>query len=238
MQESLYIVVPAYNETANIERLVDDWYPVVEKRAGGLSRLLVIDDGSRDDTYAHLVSLAATRPLLEPLTKPNSGHGPTLIYGYRRALEAGADWVFQTDSDGQTDPAEFDQMWDARGSWDAQFGNRTERGDGRTRALVERVLCRILRHYFGVDIPDANAPFRLMSAAYLADFLPKLPVDYNLPNAMLTTYGAYFGRRIRFVPISFRSRQAGTNSINVRRIAGIGWRALADFRRLRGELDG
>lgn len=178
----MYIVVPAYNESENVSQLVEKWYPVVERHDdGGLSRLIVIDDGSEDDTYERLQALAADRPLLVALTKTNSGHGPTLIYGYRHALGVGADWVFQTDSDGQTDPSEFDLMWDARADYDAQFGNRTERGDGRGRAFAERTLCRVLRHYFGVCIPDANAPFRLMSAQYLADYLPRLPEDYNLP---------------------------------------------------------
>ena len=237
MSDSLYIVMPAYNESENIARTVEDWYPVVEAHdGGGSSRLVVVNDGSKDDTYGRLLELAKDRPLLQPLDKPNGGHGPTLIFGYRHVIDSGADWVFQTDSDGQTDPTEFDAMWDARGSYDAQFGNRTERGDGKDRAFVERTLCRILKHYFGVSMPDANAPFRLMSAKFLGDYLPKLPADYNLPNAMLATYGVYYGRRVRFVPVTFKPRQAGKNTINVRRIVGIGWKALADFRRLAKEI--
>lgn len=127
-------------------------------------------------------------------------------------------------------------MWDECASYDAQFGNRSQRGDGHDRAFVERVLCRILRHYFGVRLPDANAPFRLMSSSYLSEYLPNLPEDYNLPNAKLSTYGVYYGRRIRFVPITFKPRQAGKNSINIRRIVGIGWRALSDFRKLAEEV--
>ena len=105
--DSLYIVVPAYNESDNIEKFVNDWYPVVEAHSGdGNSRLVIINDGSKDDTYEKLLSLAETRPYLVPLTKTNGGHGPTLIYGYRYAIEQGADYIFQTDSDGQTVPSE------------------------------------------------------------------------------------------------------------------------------------
>lgn len=47
--EKLYIVIPAYNERDNIYQVLDDWYPVVEKHCGGgESRLVVIDDGSKD----------------------------------------------------------------------------------------------------------------------------------------------------------------------------------------------
>ena len=100
--EKLYIVIPAYNERDNIYQILDDWYPVVEKHSGGgESRLVVIDDGSKDDTYAIMQEYAKTHSLFEPLTKPNGGHGATVLYGYHYALEHGADYIFQTDSDGQ-----------------------------------------------------------------------------------------------------------------------------------------
>lgn len=167
------------------------------------------------------------------LTKSNSGHGATVLYGYRHALENHADFIFQTDSDGQTDPHEFEQFWVNRNHYDAQFGNRTERGDGKDRAFVERTLCRILKHYFGVSVPDANAPFRLMTSAYLAEFLPKIPENYNLPNVMLTTFGVYYHKKIDFIPISFKPRRFGTNSINFRKITKIGLQALKDFKKIR-----
>ena len=229
--DTLYIVMPAYNEEANIRETIDAWYPVVERHnGGGSSRLLIINDGSKDGTLRMLQEEQKSRPLLLPLDKPNSGHGPTLIYGYKYALAHGADYVFQTDSDGQTSPDEFGQMWDARNEYDAQFGNRTVRGDGKQRAFVERTLCRILHHYFGVRLPDANAPFRLMSAAYLRKYINRLPESYNIPNAMLSTFGVYYGDRVRFVPISFKPRQGGVNSINVKKIVRIGMNALKDFR--------
>ena len=103
--DKLYIVIPAYNEKDNIERTVNDWYPIIEKyKDNGESRLVVINDGSKDNTYEILCRLAKTRPLLLPLTKTNGGHGSTVLHGYRFAIEQGADFVFQTDADGQTNP--------------------------------------------------------------------------------------------------------------------------------------
>ncbi len=104
--DSLYIVIPAYNEEANVENVVKDWYPVIEKMSDK-SRLVIIDDGSRDNTYKILTRLAEKRPKLIALTKPNAGHGATVLYGYNYAIEKGADYIFQTDSDGQTLPSEF-----------------------------------------------------------------------------------------------------------------------------------
>ena len=74
--DSLYIIIPAYNEEENILRVLEDWYPVVERHSGeGRSRLVVVDDGSRDGTRRILEEYAAEHPLLVPLTKKNGGHG-------------------------------------------------------------------------------------------------------------------------------------------------------------------
>ena len=233
----LYIVIPAYNESANIKKTIEQWYPVVEKHNDeGRSRLVVINDGSKDNTYELLCTCAKDRPLLVPLTKPNGGHGPTLLYGYRYAIDQDTDYIFQTDSDGQTDPAEFEQFWNQRGRYDAVIGNRTERGDGKSRKFVENVVCFLLRLIFGVKVPDANAPYRLMKADLVAQYIGKLPESFNIPNIMLTTFFVYYKEKVKFIPITFKPRQGGTNSINVKKIVKIGWQAVRDFRKLKKEM--
>lgn len=108
-------------------------------------------------------------PKLEILENTDRQHGPKVIALYAEAIKNGADYIFQTDSDGQTDPAEFDRFWELRGKYDGIFGRRNERGDGKARAVVENVVCALLRVYFGVRIPDANAPFRLMKAEVVSN---------------------------------------------------------------------
>ena len=138
---------------------------------------------------------------------------------------------------GQTNPAEFEQFWEARNEYDAVIGYRTERGDGKNRVFVEKVICLLLRIIFGIKVTDANAPFRLMRSGLLKKYIAKLPKDFNLPNIMLTTYYVYFRDRVLFLPISFSSRKAGKNSINLKRIIKIGWTAVGDFYRLRRDID-
>ena len=106
MEDSLYIVMPAYNEEANIEAVVKEWHEVVAK-IGPESRLVVVNDGSKDNTYGKLLELADKYPQLTPVTKENSGHGATLLFAYNYAVDHKADYIFQTDSDGQTNPDEF-----------------------------------------------------------------------------------------------------------------------------------
>ena len=232
--DTLYIVIPAYNESENIKRTIEEWCPVVEKHnGGGASRLVIINDGSRDDTYEIASAECETHPLLTVLTKPNGGHGSTVLYGYRYALENGADYIFQTDSDGQTNPDEFEAFWKKRNTYDAIIGNRKVRGDGKSRKFVENTVCLLLRLIFGVKIPDANAPFRLMRTDLVNKYIHRLPKNYNLPNIMLTTYFVYYKEKITFLPITFKPRQAGTNSLNLKKITKIGYQAIKDFRTLK-----
>lgn len=237
--EKLYIVIPAYNEEMNIEQCVNDWYPVLEKYGEGDSKLVIIDDGSKDNTYSIIKKLAEDRPLLLPLTKTNGGHGSTVLFGYRYAIEHGSDFVFQTDSDGQTDPKEFEAFWRERNNYDAVIGERVVRGDGKSRKMVENTVCLLLRIIFGnkVRLRDANAPFRLMKCSLVEKYIHKLPQDFNIPNIMFTTYFVYNGDRVKFIPISFKPRQGGVNSINVKRIIKIGFKAVKDFIKLKKEIE-
>jgi glycosyltransferase involved in cell wall biosynthesis len=125
----LYLVMPAYNEQDNIRSVVAQWYPIVEKNGSG-SFLLIVNDGSKDNTYKILLELQKDYPQLKAIDKPNSGHGATIMLAYQKAIEAGADFIFQTDSDGQTNPNEFWLFWENRHKYDFQIGNRCKREDG------------------------------------------------------------------------------------------------------------
>lgn len=234
--DTLYIVMPAYNEEENIESVVRSWYPVLKGKSES-SRLVIADSGSRDRTHEILEQLRSGEfPQLEILHTDNQYHGPKVIALYKYAIANGADYIFQTDSDGQTDPEEFGAFWKARRKYAGIFGNRKVRGDGKDRAFVEKVVCALVLLYFGVKIPDANAPFRLMKAQTVAKYIDKMPEDYNLPNIMMTTYFAYYREPTAFRTISFKPRQAGVNSVNIPRIVKIGWNALGDFHKLKKDM--
>ena len=103
--------MPAYNEEANIEDTLNAWYQIIEKfNQNGESRLVIVNDGSKDNTYKIMEEYSKTHPLFIPLTKENGGHGSTVIYAYDYAIKNNADWIFQTDSDGQTNPDEFESF--------------------------------------------------------------------------------------------------------------------------------
>lgn len=231
--QKLYIVIPVYNEEANIKDVIEDWYPIVEKYNGdGESRLVLIDDGSKDNTYSIMEECAKDRPFMKVITKQNEGHGATVLYGYNYAIENGADYIFQTDSDGQTLPSEFHQFWDMKEDYDMVIGHRSKREDGASRFFVTKVLKMTLKVCFGVTVTDANTPFRLMKAEILAENIKLVPEKFNLSNVIISVIYAKKNYKVKYIPITFRPRQGGVNSINLKKIFKIGVQALKDFRKI------
>ena len=228
--KSLYIVMPAYNEEANIETTVTEWYPIAEKVNTIMNcKLVIANDGSKDNTYSKLRDLRHQYPLLEPLNKSNSGHGATLLYLYRYAIEHGADYIFQTDSDGQTNPDEFWQFFNHREKYDFQIGNRNHRKDGISRVFVTKILRLIVWLMFHEWVTDANTPYRLMTVNRLKPMLDIIPENYFLCNVAISAIAVKWHERCMWYPITFRPRQGGKNSINMRRIFKIGLKAFSDF---------
>ncbi len=227
----IYFVMPAYNEAENIENTIQQWYPVVKKLAdeGEESRLAIANDGSKDNTFAIMQGLKEKYPLFEPLDKPNSGHGATVLYLYRHAIKNGADFIFQTDSDGQTNPDEFWQMWENREEFDFQIGYRKGREDGGSRIFVTKTLRLVVWMMFHVWVTDANTPFRLMATDKLQPIMDVIPADYFLCNVAISAIAVKWHYKIGWYTITFKPRQGGVNSINMKRIFKIGWKALSDF---------
>ena len=140
--DTLFLVIPAYNEEENIEKVVKQWYPTLAGKNEN-SRLVVADSGSNDSTHAILLRLKNEFPKLEVLSNTGKQHGPKVIALYDFAIKQGADYIFQTDSDGQTNPDEFEAFWNLRNNFNGIFGYRNIRGDGKSRAFVEKVVYEI-----------------------------------------------------------------------------------------------
>lgn len=232
----LAVVMPVYNEAANIASVLHEWFAALEKIASDFV-LFAVNDGSKDDTPAILASLRrelGTR--LRIATKKNSGHGRTCREGYELALAEGAVWVFQADSDGQCDPSFFQALYDSRSSADCLFGYRRTRDDGFGRLIILHCYRALLWLLTGVYTKDPNVPYRLMRAAALRTALRGIPVDFDLQNIALTlALRREQQLRWKYFPIHFRARRGGENSINYRKIIQMGLRFLRDFHRITDE---
>lgn len=229
----LYIVIPAYNERDNIEQVIEEWYPVVERHSGnGASRLVIINDGSKDDTLLTAKRAAAGKSLAKIVDKRNGGHGQTVMAGYLYAIESGADYIFQTDSDRQTSPKEFEGFWRQRIRYDAVIGNRFLRQDGFSRLIISKLISLLVAAALKVWIKDANTPYRLMKSEMLRDCIHYIEKDEPIPNIMLSAVFKRKGYKVLYKDIEFKNRQAGRNSIDLRDIYLTGRAALARFIRL------
>ncbi|MEI7983873.1 MAG: glycosyltransferase family 2 protein [Bacteroidota bacterium] len=144
-------------------------------------------------------------------------------------MNMGAGWIFQTDSDGQTVPEEFWKFWDLRDQNDFIIGSRLKRADGLSRIMVTKILKLFLFIKFGIGVKDANTPFRLMKADRLKSVSEKIPDDFFLSNVLISCLIVQKKEKLHWVPITFKPRQGGINSINLKRIFKIGIRSWKDF---------
>lgn len=234
-RDCLYIIMPAYNEEENIENVIAHWYPVVDK-IGGESRLVIFNDGSSDGTYEKIVKCKEKYPRLIGINKKNEGHGATILRGYHYAIECGADYIFQTDSDGQTMAEEFGKFWKNRADCGLLIGYRKDRKDGISRIFVTKVLRIVLFLIFGVWVKDANTPYRLMKASQLKKVLRKIPDGFELSNVLMTVIYEKHRMGVHYYPITFRQRQGGKNSLNMKKIVKAGRKAWMDFCRIRKKI--
>jgi dolichol-phosphate mannosyltransferase len=230
----LAVVMPVYNEETNIEQVVVEWASEFE-RLGIAFNMIAVNDGSQDQTGAVLKTLAQRYPgSFTPVEKANAGHGRACRTGYELAVEQGASWTLQIDSDGQCDPAFFPAFWNGRTDADAVFGVRKTRDDGFARVLISAICRWGASLLTGIDLHDANVPYRLIRTSALKEALDRIPDDFDMQNVALTVVlKRDSSLRWKYVPIHFRNRQGGVNSINLRRIAAMGWNLFSEIRHIR-----
>lgn len=226
----LLVVMPVYNESESIGHVLGGW--LAELDASGCDyRLLAIDDGSTDGTFALLSEWQDRHPgRLEVRTRGNRGHGPTCLEGYREAVARGIPHVLQIDSDGQSLPEFFRAFWSLRERHDVIYGVRS-RKDGWQRVVASAVLRLALRGLEGVDCADANVPYRLMSCAACGGVMARVPEGISLANvALAVMLRREKGIRHGTVPIDFPPRYGGEPSVPMRRFLA---KAIELFRQLR-----
>ncbi len=212
--------MPVYNEEECIAAVVSSWLDVLR----GLNihfRMIVLNDGSRDGTAEALRPFEG-RPDVEIIHKPNSGHGPTILQGYRRACEI-AEWVFQCDSDNEMEPGSFPRLWEQRASFDALFGCRAGRVSTRGRRLISAGSRMIIRLLYGRGVEDVNTPYRLMRSALLGPIIRKLAPDSFAPNVMISGELVRRHARICNIPVPHQNRRTGKVSIIKWKL----WKAVA-----------
>jgi len=208
----LLVIVPAYNESASIGGVVRD---IRENLPD--ADIVVIDDGSRDDTYRHVPPPA--RVIRLPF---NAGIGAAMQTGYRYAHEHGYDLALQIDGDGQHPAAEARRLVDAIREHEADLviGSRFLQGSGgyqqtSSRMIGIRLLNRLVRLLSGLTVTDCTSGLRVANRELIDAFNRFYPDDYPEPEVALLAARA--GYRVRECPVQMRQRAAGVSSIPLMR---------------------
>lgn len=191
-RDQCVVVIPCLNEAAAIG-------PLVQQVRKFLPHVLVVDDGSRDDTGAQ-AEAAGARVLRHHQPE---GKGAALTTGFRAAVDAGFAWALAMDGDAQHSPADIPAFLDLAGREPAAMivGNRMARPDGMPwlRRQVNRWLTYLIAQLAGCPLADSQCGFRLLNLAVWAK-LPMASRHFEIESELLVQF-ARAGASIRFVPI-------------------------------------
>ena len=207
---SLSIVVPSKDEAGNlpglVEQVVRAFRPLVERRTGGhrleAFEIVVVDDGSTDDSATILGRLAEAYPELRPISlAKNVGQSAATIAGFRVAR---GDWVGVLDADLQNPPDDLAKLWDALPGFDAALGWRRTREDVRSKRWISRVANRVRNRILGQSIKDTGCSVRI----FPRDVALRLPAFHGVHRF----FGPLLlreGCRIVQLPVGHRPRTFG-----------------------------
>ena len=224
------VCLPTYNERENLEPMVDRLGEIL----GSDGLVLVIDDNSPDGTGERADRLAAERPRVQVLHRPRKeGLGPAYLDGFRRALELGADLIFELDCDFSHDPADVPRLAAAAAEADLVIGSRYVPGGGtKNWGLVRRLISRGGSLYaqilLGVPIRDLTGGFK----CYRREVLEAIDLDAihskGYAFQIETTYRALrAGFRVVEVPIVFTDREVGGSKMSKAIVLEAVWKVPA-----------
>lgn len=225
----LSVVLPAYNEEANVERVVRDVVSFLEGQSLDYE-VVVVNDGSRDRTEEILTRLQADLPRLRPQTHPqNRGYGAALRTGFDAATKR---YVFYMDGDGQFDIKELNQLLPLADEDTIVTGYRIERRDPFIRRLNALLFGNFLvRVLLGVRVRDLNCAFKLIPRKVLNAIT--LESTGALVNAELYGRAVRKGFAIREIGVHHYPRTAGVQTGAHLRVI---LRAFYDLFRLRQKI--
>ena len=209
---TLSIVIPAKDEAANLPPLLAEIARAFRPLVGatdGPHRLdgfevVIVDDGSTDDSVAVLDRLATDYPELRPvILARNVGQSAATVAGIR---ESRGHWVGLLDADLQNPPSDLAAMWQVLPGHDAALGWRTTRQDSWTKRVVSRVANRIRNAALGQSIRDTGCSVRIIARGY-AERLPAFAGGHRFFGPLLLREGA----RIVQIPVTHRPRAQGVS---------------------------
>jgi dolichol-phosphate mannosyltransferase len=226
-----WLILPTYNEAENVQAIVAAAAEVLAGAAPDGFRVLVVDDGSPDGTGEIADRMAAEHDWLEVLHRTEkNGIGPAYLAGFRHALDRGAGYVMEMDSDFSHDPADLARLLQAvYDGADLALGSRYVPGGGvREWGLLRRFISEggstYARLVLGLRVRDLTGGFKCFRREVLeAIHFDGVRSQGYAFQVELTYRAAQAGFKVVEVPIVFRDRQQGTSKMSWRIAAEAMW---------------
>lgn len=228
MVQAVSAVLPAYNEAQNLPVVLPRLQAALQRHLRE-HEIVVVDDGSRDETSQVLATLAAGIPTLRVLRhERNRGYGAALRTGFAAARYP---WIFLMDADDQFDPEEVERLLAASGGADIVSGYRLARRDPLLRRLNAWAFFTMARLALGPLARDVNCAFKLMRTELVRSL--GLVSEGALINAECLAKARRRGARVQEVPVHHYPRRLGKQTGADPRVVA---RAFRELFRLRGQL--
>lgn len=212
MTPDLSIVIPVLNESPNIDKLYNELTDTLV-RGGRSYEIIIIDDGSTDDTFSRLTALQGRDPHLRVI-RFRRNFGQTAAFAAGFAFARGR-MVVTSDGDLQNDPADIKEMADKieRDGYDIVCGWRKDRKDKMvTRRVPSMIANKLISWATGVELHDYGCSLKV----FRAEVVKPLRL-YGEMHRFLPAIASQFGVRIAEVVVNHRARTAGTSKYGLSR---------------------
>jgi dolichol-phosphate mannosyltransferase len=219
-----WLILPTYNEAENIAAIVAAAGDVLARATEGAYKILIVDDGSPDGTGEIADRLAGESQQVEVLHRmEKNGIGPAYLAGFRYALDRGAAYVMEMDSDFSHDPADLARLLGAvREGADLALGSRYVPGGGVSdwgllRRLVSEGGSTYARWVLGLGVRDLTGGFKCFKREVLeAIHFDGVRSQGYAFQVELTYRVVRAGFDVVEVPIVFKDRQLGQSKMSWR----------------------
>lgn len=228
LDAKLSLVLPAFNEAENIEAVVERVLTVLPQVLTDFE-VIVVNDGSADETGAIIQQLAAVHPRVKAVHNPiNLGYGGALRSGF---AAGDGDLIMFMDADRQFDIADITALLPYVGHYDIIAGYRIKRSDAAYRKLYAKLFELTVLVLFGLHLHDVDCAFKIYDGALLRS------LELTMPGALINTemlaLSKRRGARIVQVGVHHYPRQAGKSSGGSPKVV---FRAMGETLRLRRRL--
>jgi glycosyltransferase involved in cell wall biosynthesis len=206
---TISLVLPAYNEAENIEPVIAEAIPALEACTDDFE-IIVVDDGSGDDTAGVTIRLMDSTPRLRlEQHRVNQGFGAAVFTGFTTAVK---DWIFYTDADRQFVLRELEKFVPLMDQADLIAGYRAPRRDPFLRVLYGKGWSMLCTLFFGYTVRDVDCAFKLFRREIIQELGEQITSRGATFSIEWLTRAKRAGYRFVELPVTHRPRVAGSQT--------------------------